>query len=115
MVNLSRTGARVADVLADQLPTCRPLSAASSPGSRRVRWWPPCRAACTRARQLNGLLTAEASGRGLLIADLWGHTGPPWRGTCSADLFHPNDLGYPDWTAAFLDPLRGRNLVESAG
>jgi lysophospholipase L1-like esterase len=145
VVNLSRTGARVADVLADQLPALAAVSGDRRPTlvtvaigmndlRHRTRALPdalrhlldrlPSGAVVAtmprglherRARQLGRFLTAEAARRALSIADLWAHTGPPWKGKFSADLFHPNDLGYQDWTAAFLAPLRSRGLVEPTG
>ena len=42
---------------------------------------------------------------GLLVADVWTHTGPPWSRKLAADHFHPNEHGYEDWTAAFAEVL----------
>ena len=47
----------------------------------------------------------SAARHGLPVADLWAHTGAPWQGKYSADQFHPNDVGYADWAAAFLEAL----------
>ena len=58
-----------------------------------------------RARDLNRIIRAEAPAAGLQIADVWGRTGPPWRGKYAADDFHPNDTGYADWCAAFAAAL----------
>lgn len=58
--------------------------------------------------EVNELIAREAGRRGLVVADLWGHTGPPWSGKFAADGFHPNDAGYRDWAAAFTEALAGR-------
>jgi lysophospholipase L1-like esterase len=59
-----------------------------------------------RTRELNRIIRAEAPEAGLHIADVWAHTGPPWRNKYAADDFHPNDTGYTDWCAAFAGALR---------
>ena len=132
VVNLSLTGARVADVLDTQLPAIRrlprPALVSVAIGTNDIRHrtpgldramrtllaaLPPGSVVATipqgvrpaRARELNDLIRREAAERGLRVADLWAHTGPPWQDKFSADHFHPNDLGYADWTAAFLEAL----------
>jgi hypothetical protein len=50
---------------------------------------------------LNEIVGTEGGDAGLRIADVWAHTGPPWQGKYAADDFHPNDIGYRDWCAAF--------------
>ncbi len=132
VVNLSRTGARVADVLDTQLPALRklpkPAVLSVAIGINDIRHRTPDLAGAMltmldalpagsvvatvpqgvrpeRARALNELIRREAAERGLRVADLWAHTGPPWQDKFSADHFHPNDLGYADWTAAFLEAL----------
>lgn len=52
-----------------------------------------------------GWSLAMAKEHDLRLVDLWAATGPPWRGRFAADQFHPNDLGYESWTAAFLAAL----------
>ena len=52
-----------------------------------------------KARVANALVAERAAARGLRIADLWSHTGPPWRGKY-ADGLHPNDKGLAEWVAA---------------
>ena len=57
-----------------------------------------------RARAANALLLRLATERGLPVVDLWGATGPPWRGKY-ADGLHPNAAGVTDWVAAFARTL----------
>ncbi len=131
VVNLSRSGARTADVVADQFPALSALApdlVSCAVGvndllrrSRTVRddlaaiasGLPP---GSLLANLPRGLREAEARGHNDLIAglaerhhlrlvDLWSATGPPWRGKYAADWFHPNDLGYQDWSAAFVEAL----------
>ena len=136
VLNLSRSGARTADVLAVQLPRLESL-----PGDR-----PPELVTCAigandliptpldqllrqlreviarlpkgaviatlpqgfrprRAVVVNDMIRSEAPAAGLLVADVWARTGPPWRGKFASDGFHPAALGYADWAAAFADAL----------
>ncbi|MDQ3898700.1 MAG: SGNH/GDSL hydrolase family protein [Actinomycetota bacterium] len=136
VVNLSRSGARTADVLDRQLPA---LEASATPpdlvtcaigANDIVRRTPvptleeqlrlviarlPDRAVIAtvpqglnpaRTEAANRVIRAAASAAGLLVADVWARTGPPWRGKLAADGFHPGALGYADWAAAFADVLR---------
>jgi lysophospholipase L1-like esterase len=52
-----------------------------------------------KARRVNDHLRAVANERGLLVADIWAHTGPPHRGLY-ADWIHPNEKGYLQWADA---------------
>lgn len=58
-----------------------------------------------KAAVFNNLVMARAPQLGLVVADVWAHTGPPWRGKFASDGFHPNDLGYRHWTDAFAEAL----------
>ena len=133
VVNLSATGARVADVAREQIPR---INDAGQPqlvtcaagandvirfGFRRVadalrgliRALPPRAAVATipqgllpgRTRELNQIIRVEASAAGLRVADAWAHTGPPWQGKYAPDDFHPNDSGYGEWCAAFAEAI----------
>lgn len=133
VVNLSATGARVADVAREQIPR---ISDAGEPelvtcaagandvirfGFGRVavalrgliRALPPRAVMATipqgllpgRTRELNQIIRAEAPAAGLRVADAWAHTGPPWQGKYAADDFHPNDIGYGEWCAAFAEAI----------
>jgi lysophospholipase L1-like esterase len=134
VVNLSVTGARLADVVRDQLPrfaeagapdlvTCaagvNDIVRLGFPRARNalhvlIRGLPAGAILATvpqgllphRTRDLNRIIRAEAPEAGLHIADVWAHTGPPWRNKYAADDFHPNDAGYADWCAAFAGALR---------
>jgi lysophospholipase L1-like esterase len=59
----------------------------------------------TRAIEVNRVIRAEAPAAGMLVADVWAHTGPPWHGKFASDRFHPGTLGYADWAAAFAEAL----------
>ena len=133
VVNLSATGARVADVAREQIPR---INDAGEPelvtcaagandvihfGFRRVAdalrglisALPPRAVMATipqgllpgRTRELNQIIRVEASAAGLRVADAWAHTGPPWQGKYAADDFHPNDTGYREWCAAFAEAI----------
>ena len=57
-----------------------------------------------KTRRVNDHLRARAAERGLRVADVWAHTGPPYRGLY-ADGFHPNDAGYRQWADAVCEAL----------
>jgi len=132
-VNLSRSGARAADVVDEQLPALGELpsaalvSCAVGPNDLLRRTTRKAATALAtiaaalprgsllatiprgvRERQaavLNRVVHEEATRYGHRVVDLWAHTGPPWEGKFSADHFHPNDTGYADWAAAFAETL----------
>ncbi len=58
-----------------------------------------------KAQAINAVIRTEAPGVGLVVADVWATTGPPWRGKFASDSFHPGPLGYADWAAAFASAL----------
>jgi lysophospholipase L1-like esterase len=133
VVNLSVTGARLADVVREQLPRVNdagePVLVTCAVGANDlIRFgFPRARealhaliaglpsgaivATCPqglfpqRTLELNRIIRAEAPAAGLRVADVWAHTGPPWRGKYAGDDFHPSDAGYADWCAAFADAL----------
>lgn len=138
VLNLSKSGARVADVVDVQLPRLEALSeepelvtcaigandlVARTPPERFeaglrtiMASLPPGSVIATvpqglrpaRAAAVNDLIRSEAPAAGLVVADVWAHTGPPWRGKFSADGFHPGALGYADWARAFAEALADR-------
>jgi lysophospholipase L1-like esterase len=133
VVNLSVTGARLADVVREQLPRVDEAGAPDlvtcAAGANDIvrRGFPRAREALRelirdlpagaflatvpqglfprRTNELNRIIRAEAPAADLRIADVWAHTGPPWRNKYAADDFHPNDTGYADWCAAFAGAL----------
>jgi lysophospholipase L1-like esterase len=135
VLNLSRSGARLADVLDEQIPALHALASAPdlltvavgandllrrTPLPRLVALMrrlmgelPPQSVIATlpqgvsgrRAEAVNTIIRDEAPGHGLRVADVWAHTGPPWRGKYASDGFHPNAAGYADWAAAFRESL----------
>ena len=131
VVNLSRSGARTREVVDVQWPAARGLGAdlltAVVGGNDALRTreavWardaedlcaalPPGAVVSTTARgvferktaRVNALVRRRAAERGLRVADLWAHTGPPYRGL-SFDGFHPNDRGYLQWADALGEAL----------
>ena len=137
VVNLSRAGARTADVLDRQLPALHGLGLDRKPDLgtcaigandivrrsprevlldrlRRIMAGLPDRAVIAtipqglspeRSEAANRVIRDEAPAAGLVVADVWAATGPPWHGKVAADRFHPGALGYADWAAAFADAL----------
>jgi lysophospholipase L1-like esterase len=136
VVNLSRSGARAADVLDRQLPaleaidpppdlvTCAigandvvhrtPLPQLEDQLRRIVARLPAGAAVATvpkglhpaRTEVANRVIREAAPAAGLLVADVWARTGPPWHGKLAEDGFHPGALGYAEWAAAFAEVLR---------
>ena len=128
LLNVSRSGDRVLDVLANQVPVLRrqavqPDLVTCVVGANDMLKTPlprlldrfrvllgelpqgavigtvPQGLARQRAEALNRLIRSEAPRRGLRVADLWAVTGPPWAGRYAADNFHPNETGYRSYTA----------------
>ena len=132
VVNLSASGARVADVLAGQLPRlpAEPALVTVLVGAndmltrsrrrgvadrfaRLLEELPPGRSVVATlprrnaaAREVNALIdTAEAAGR-VRVADLRGPALGPIRGTLADDWFHPNEIGYARIADLFEAPVR---------
>ena len=57
-----------------------------------------------KTARVNAHLRERAAEHGLRVADLWAHTGPPYRGLY-ADGFHPNDTGYRQWADAVCEAI----------
>ncbi|MGH9155534.1 MAG: SGNH/GDSL hydrolase family protein [Acidimicrobiales bacterium] len=129
VVNLSRSGATSADVVAEQLAalaelaspdlvscavgandllrpseplasSLRSIAAALPPGSLLANLPRGLREG--KAARINALIAELAEAHDLHVVDLWSATGPPWGGKFSADHFHPNDNGYRAWADAFI-------------
>ncbi|MEA2843795.1 MAG: hypothetical protein QOJ69_1466 [Actinomycetota bacterium] len=137
VLNLSKSGARAADVVATQLPrlealgtdpdlvTCAigsndvvrrtPLVQVERELREIVSRLPAGSVVATlpqglwaeRVAALNAIVRSAAGEAGLVVADVFGTTGPPWKDKFAADHFHPADLGYADWAAAFAEVVRG--------
>jgi len=134
-VNASRTGARLRDVITnqlgwlDRLPS-PPNLVTGAVGANDVTWRPVLRGILrdlttlldrlppgavvatlphglgrSRAPVINEVIRAQAATRGLVVADVWARTGPPWAEKFAPDHFHPSERGYRDWTAAFAAAL----------
>jgi lysophospholipase L1-like esterase len=138
VLNLSRSGARAADVLDRQLPALEALApppelvtcaigandiVGRTPPTvleaqlRRICARLPERAvvatvpqglAPARTEAANRAIRDASAAAGLAVADVWARTGPPWQGKFAADRFHPGALGYTDWAAAFAAVLPDR-------
>ncbi|MEX2269575.1 MAG: GDSL-type esterase/lipase family protein [Acidimicrobiia bacterium] len=131
-VNLSQSGALAIDVVEEQLPGLDQIGApdlvSCAVGSndllRRTTTFEAALAEIARAlpvgallanlprglrerraQQVNGYIERVAREHRLRLVDLWSTTGPPWRDKFSADRFHPNEVGYRDWTTAFCAAL----------
>lgn len=139
VVNLSRSGARTREVVDVQLPAAAGLDAQlvtalvggnDALGTKRAQWERDARDLCAalprgavvgtvargvfegKTRRVNHVIRASAAQHGLLVADLWAHTGPPYRGLYF-DGFHPNDRGYAQWVSALEVALQqGGHLPE---
>ena len=131
VLNLSASGARTRDVLERQLPAApaADLLTAVVGGNDalrtpRERWLrdaaalvhalPPGAVVSTvargvferKTRAVNAAIRAAAADRGLRVADIWAHTGPPYKGLYF-DGFHPNDRGYVQWADAVWEAVQG--------
>ncbi|MGW5740589.1 SGNH/GDSL hydrolase family protein [Amycolatopsis sp. NPDC003861] len=135
VVNLSASGARIADVLDDQLP--RLLALPTPPAlvtvlvgandmltrarrrgiadrfARLLAQLPPGRSVVAtlprrnaEARAVNALIDAAATDARVHLADLRGPALGPVRGNLAADWFHPNDIGYTRLADIFEAPVR---------
>ncbi len=132
VVNLSRSGARTRDVVDVQLPAARDLQpdlvtavvgGNDAVGTSLGEWISdldrlvaalPRRAVVAtvprgvmerKTRRANAHLADVAPQHGLVVADLWSRTGPPYRGLY-ADGFHPNDKGYLPWADGVHEAVR---------
>ncbi len=131
VVNLSRSGARTREVVDVQWPAGADLGAElvtavvggnDALRSREQQWrraaldlcaaLPAGSVVSTVARgvferktaRVNAAIRVAAAEHGLRVADLWTHTGPPYRGLYF-DGFHPNDKGYRQWADAVSEAL----------
>ncbi len=135
VLNLSKSGGKVADVLARQLPrlealdvvpdlvTCAigsndvirqtPLPLLERDLREIARRLPPGSVLATlpaglfreRADAIDAVIRSAAAEHGFRVAELGAHTGPPWAGKYGEDRFHPNALGYSFYAAAFAEVL----------
>ncbi len=53
----------------------------------------------------NRSLRSAAVTHGVRLAELGRHLQPPYRKRIAEDGFHPNELGYADWAAAFAEAI----------
>jgi acyl-CoA thioesterase I len=135
VLNLSKSGGKVADVLATQVPRLEgldivpdlvTLAIGSNDVIRRtplpqlerdlreiIDRLPPGSVVATlpaglfreRVEAIDAVIRSAAAARGFRVADVGAHTGPPWEGKYAEDRFHPGALGYADWAAAFAETL----------
>lgn len=131
VVNLSRSGAKIDDVLRTQLPALRAIDrpmqlvtctvgsndlAGGSSLTKATRAMQTLMAELPEgavlatlpakgsimAKRINRKIRAEATQAEVVVADVDVHL-PGWRGRSAGDRFHPNDLGYESWFAAFAE------------
>ena len=132
VVNLSRTGDRIRNVLDEQLPLAERLGlepslttvAAGANDVRKgrhvelepaleelLRSLPKGAVVATipgrpsAVQPFNELIHVRATSLGLRVAETFAAMAPPWRGKLASDFFHPNDTGYAMWAAAFAAAL----------
>ncbi len=135
VLNLSKSGGKVADVLATQVPRLEALDVlpdlvTCAIGSNDViRRTPaaqverdlreiivrlpagsvvatlPAGMWRERADVIDAVIRSAAADGGHRVAEVGAHTGPPWDGKYAEDRFHPGALGYADWAAAFAEAL----------
>ena len=135
VLNLSKSGGKVADVLATQVPRLEALDIVPdlvtlAIGSNDViRRTPlpqlerdlreiidrlpsgsvvatlPAGLFRERVEAIDAIIRSAAVARGFRVADVGAHTGAPWEGKYAEDRFHPGALGYADWAAAFAETL----------
>ncbi|OXM53707.1 GDSL family lipase [Amycolatopsis thailandensis] len=134
VVNLSTSGARIADVVDDQLPRMLTLPAAPAlvtvlvgandmltPARRRgvekrftdlLDRLPAGRSVVATlphgnaaANAVNALLDASAASSRIHVADMRGPALGPLRGSLADDWFHPNDVGYTRIADIFEGPV----------
>jgi lysophospholipase L1-like esterase len=135
IVNLSFSGARVADVLDRQLPAMEELGqrpdlvtvligsndttrkshreALPSSYARLLSRLPPGTVIGTLgsayhvAAEITELIREAARERGLIVADMRQGGPSSWRGRLAEDHFHPNDLGYAGMASVFAAAIEG--------
>lgn len=129
VLNLSRSGARINDVLSTQLPALaaagvEPMLTVCTVGGndllrsawpakvrREVRalarslpvgtvWATVPAKGSTMAKLLNRRIRTEAAAQNLLVADI-GANLTSWRGKLAKDGFHPSDEGHQFWAEQF--------------
>ncbi|GAA1973833.1 hypothetical protein GCM10009754_56070 [Amycolatopsis minnesotensis] len=133
VVNLSRTGAGIGDVLGEQMPRLRELPVAPAivtvlAGANdmvRPRRRPAAVAGFARlladlpdtavvatlfhenrwAHEINALIDAAEAGGAIATAELRGPALGPVRGSLAADWFHPNERGYATIANLFRGPV----------
>ncbi len=132
IVNFSRSGATVADVITSQLPALRTLAEqpdlltlliGSNDLMGQERSVLPERFAelldqlprgtvvanlpnpTRTATAVNALLVRAAAGGAIVIADLTSSRPPSWRGRLAEDHFHPNAAGYASLADAFVEAI----------
>jgi lysophospholipase L1-like esterase len=136
LINLSASGARVADILDRQLPALEALGIEPalvtvligsndliSPRYRKVfpelfgqmlRRLPVGSVVASQpnpsraALEANATLDRIAAERGLVIADLRDPRTTSWKGRLAPDHFHPNDLGYAGIAEVFAGAIGDR-------
>ncbi len=69
--------------------------------------WRIGRFAAPYVARFNAAVHAEARARRLPIAYVSRHFTPPWPGKFGPDDFHPNAVGYRDWSRAVLQAIPG--------
>ncbi len=136
VMNLSRAGATVSDVIDRQLPNAADLpnpalvtcaigindvlagSLGTEEAFRQLSGRLPRGTLLAglpqgydqaRCQQINALVATLAQGNRLTLVDLWAHTGGPPGLNLSSDGIHPSDAGYGNWAKAFYAAVQRRD------
>ncbi len=141
VLNLSKSGGKVADVLASQVPRLEALDVPPdlvtlaigsndvirrTPSSlvegdlRKIISRLPAESVVAtlpaglwreRAEAIDAVIRSAAAENGLRVAEVGAHTWPPSAEKYAEDRFHPGALGYADWATAVADAL-GLDVAE---
>jgi acyl-CoA thioesterase-1 len=92
---------RLLETLIDAVPDNAVMLDLPLPAGR----WRVGRFAVPYVARVNSTIYAAAGARRLPVAYVSRHFTPPWAGKFGPDDFHPNDIGYRDWSRAVLQAV----------
>ncbi|MEO6996744.1 MAG: SGNH/GDSL hydrolase family protein [Terracoccus sp.] len=62
------------------------------------------------AREIDALIRGQASGSGIVLANMLADGPSSWRGRLAGDFFHPNDLGYAEMATVLENTIARAGL-----